>query len=68
MLDANEVKLTKTGKIELANDAIYITGFEASNASCRDVAALALTWAIWRLQAELMATLEKPGGGISVVD
>lgn len=42
---------------------VSVEGFSAEGGSCRDVAALAMVWAIGRLQQELMATLEKPGAG-----
>lgn len=67
MLDRDEVHLTETGTITLAEDRINIDGFRAENGTCRDTAALAIVWAIGRLQLELTQTLEKPGGGISIV-
>jgi hypothetical protein len=68
MLDREEAHLTATGTITLDENRILIEGFGAQNGTCRDVAALALVWAIGRLQRELMATLEKPGGGIAIVN
>lgn len=62
MLDAEPAKLTKTGKVTITDGQIAIEGFNASNATCRDVVALAALWAIGELQRELMLTLEKPGG------
>jgi hypothetical protein len=67
MLDADPSFLTKFGKIEVEPDRIEINGFDADNGTCRDVAALALVWAIGQLQIELMKTLERPGGGIACV-
>lgn len=63
MLDAEHAHLTKTGTVLVEAGRIVVTGFEGHNASCRDVAALALVWAIGVLQQELRATMEKPGGG-----
>jgi hypothetical protein len=67
MLDANPAFLTQFGKIEIENGRIMIDGFDAENGTCRDVAALAIVWAIGQLQIELMQTLERPGGGIACV-
>lgn len=63
MLDAKPAMLTKTGTVMVEGHRTTVEGFEGCNASCRDVAALALVWAIGVLQRELQATLEKPGGG-----
>ena len=66
MLDADEARLTKTGAVTIAgksNCHIVVEGFEGENCSCREVSALAMLWAIGELQRELMATLERPGGG-----
>ena len=66
MLDADEAKLTKTGTVTIGGHGrlrVIVEGFEGDGCSCRDVAALAMLWAIGELQRELMATLEKPGGG-----
>jgi hypothetical protein len=66
-LDATEVKLTKTGKLTLREDgSIYLTGFDGENCTCRDVATLALVWAIGRLQEELEWQIRKPGGSGNV--
>ena len=62
------VLLTKTGVVTVEGHRTTVEGFEGYNTSCRDVAALALVWAIGVLQRELQATLEKPGGGNVVVD
>lgn len=68
MLDANHSFLTKPGRVVVEANGTSVEGFEAHDASCRDVAALALVWAIGVLQRELQATLEKPGGGNVSVD
>ena len=68
MLDKDPAKLTKIGGIGISADRILIEGFEADGATCRDVAALAIVWAIGELQRELMATLEAPCKGKAVVD
>lgn len=67
-LDASEVKLIKTGSVEMrADGTVYLTGFEGNgNCTCRDVATLALVWAIGRLNAELECQIEKPGGSGNV--
>ena len=67
MLDAEPAHLTQTGSITLSESSIVIEGFGVENGTCRDLSALALVWAIGRLQRELMATLERPGGGIAIV-
>lgn len=58
----NDLKLTKTGTLNIQQDEITIDGFDAEGASCREVGVLALLWAIGELQKELTAMLEKPGG------
>ena len=66
MLDANEAKITKTGTVTVDTDGqcrVWVEGFQGNNCSCRDVAALAMAWAIGELQRELVATLQRPGGG-----
>ena len=68
MLDAEPAMLGKIGTVTIANGRIDVRGFNASNASCRDVAALAALWAIGELQRELMSTLEEPGGGNIVIE
>ena len=62
MLDANPARLIRHGRIVMDSERIEIDGFEGEGTSCRDVAALALCWAIAELQRELQATLERPGG------
>jgi hypothetical protein len=61
-LDATEVGLTSIGRVEIEGDEVILIGFEGGNCSCRDVAALALSYAIGVLQRELDATIRKPGG------
>ena len=66
MLDAKEARLTETGTVTVSSEGalrVIVEGFEGDGCSCRDVAALAMVWAIGELQRELMATLQKPGGG-----
>jgi hypothetical protein len=51
------------------NGRIYLDGFEADDAMCREVAALGMLWAIGELQAELTALIQQPGGtGKSCID
>jgi len=53
----------------MAQGKIEIEGFEVDGAMCREVAALAMLWAIGELQKELTAVINVPGGtGISSVD
>jgi hypothetical protein len=61
-------KLTRIGRVEITTAGIGVIGFEGENTSCRDVAALAIVWAIGELQRELLATLERPGGDNVWVD
>jgi hypothetical protein len=66
MRDAEEASLTKTGTVTIFTEGrlrVNVEGFEGRNCSCREVAALAMAWAIGELQRELVATLQKPGGG-----
>lgn len=63
MLDAEPVRITKTGTITITDGQIDVAGFAADNATCRDVAILATVWAIGELQRELLKALEKPGDG-----
>lgn len=61
--DASIARITKTGVITINADGIYVDGFDADGvASCREVAILAAAWAIGQLQAEMLATMLKPGG------
>jgi hypothetical protein len=63
MLDAETAKLSRIGEIVITKTGILVHGFSGDGCSCRDTAALAALWAIGELQRELMATLQKPGGG-----
>jgi hypothetical protein len=66
MLDGEEAKLTKTGTVTITSEGrlrVFVEGFSGDNCSCREVAVLAMAWAIGELQRELVATLQKPGGG-----
>lgn len=67
MLDAAPARLTDTGTVTIGVDGISIDGFTAENGTCRDVAALALVWALQQLSQELQAVMERPGGGRSSV-
>lgn len=56
-------KLKQVGKVTIdGHGKIYVDGFEADDCMCREVAALALLWAIGELQAELHAIIAIPGG------
>ena len=68
MLDEQKCHLTQTGTVSISTDEISISGFAADGGSCRDVAALALLWAIGELQKDLMGTLNGPGGGKVEID
>lgn len=69
MLDADPARLTKHGTITIEPDGrICVDGFEGKGASCRDVAALAMAWAIGVLAEDLRQTMERPGGGRSSVN
>ena len=71
MLNAASASLTKTGVVTIdANQRfkVDIAGFEGDGCSCRDLAALAIVWAIGELQRELMQVLQLPGGGSVAVD
>lgn len=63
MLDANSAKLTKVGAVTVSAAGISVADFDAAGATCRDLAVLAVIWAIGELQRELLATIERPGGG-----
>jgi hypothetical protein len=64
MLDnIKPAKLTKLGTLTITSSEVMCDDFEGNaECSCRDVAALALVWAIGKLQRELAATLRQPGG------
>lgn len=63
MLDAKPAELVALGTVVVTPSGVTVHGFKGKGTSCRDVAALATAWAIGELQRELLATLEKPGGG-----
>lgn len=68
-LDAQHTKLTKIGTVMIEPSGhVSVIGFSGENCTCRDVAVLAMTHAISVLSAELLKTIEKPGGGDVVVD
>ena len=67
MLDAKPAELTTVLEVSVRPGRIEVRG-ASSSGSCRDTAALALVWAIGRLQVELKETLERPGGGSVTVD
>lgn len=67
MLDADPAALTKFGRVTIEAGRITVEDFDAQGATCRDVAALAVTWAIGQLSQELMRTLERPGNNNIVV-
>jgi hypothetical protein len=57
-----DLHLKNIGTITMDAKKIEINGFDADDAMCREVAALALIWAIGRMQNELSALIRKPGG------
>jgi len=68
MLDANPAQITKAGEVIINSKGITANGFSTKGATCRDTAALALVWAIGKLQSELKLTLEAPGKSNVSVD
>ncbi|WP_258377067.1 hypothetical protein [Pseudomonas soli] len=63
MLSENEICITRVGKVIVEKERILIQGFEADDASCRELVVLAAAWAIGELQREMLKTIERPGGG-----
>lgn len=59
-LDEKRTIIFGEGKVTVASDEISVAGFDSVNATCRDVVALALCWAIGELQAELKKVMESP--------
>lgn len=57
------MKLTALGTVTVGPNGIVCEGFDAANATCRDVAIMAAAWAIGELQREMLKTIERPGGG-----
>lgn len=67
-LDAETSRLTKFGRVVWdAKEGISIEGFDGDNCTCRDVVVLALSHAIRELNEDMRLTIEKPGGGRTVV-
>ncbi|MHA6195556.1 hypothetical protein ACX3YG_14420 [Pseudomonas wadenswilerensis] len=57
------MRITCVGKVTIEAGRIMVEGFEAENASCRDIVVLAAAWALGELQREMLKTIERPGGG-----
>lgn len=57
-----DLHLKQIGEIKIDAKKVRIEGFRADGAMCREVAALAIVWAIGKLQNELSALIRKPGG------
>lgn len=55
-------KLKTIGTITMSELGFDIEDFDADGASCREVAALAILWAIGELQNELASIVDRPGG------
>jgi len=68
MLDLEPATINITGEVRVSSRGVAISLFDCENASCRDLAALAMVWAIGELQRNLLALMEKPGGGNVTVD
>jgi hypothetical protein len=62
-LDDQVTRLLSLGTVTVSATGIQIDGFDGINATCRDVAVLAMIWAIGELQRDLMSSIEMPGGG-----
>lgn len=60
-------RLTEVGEIRMAGGEIVVKGFSGDDCMCREVAALALLWAIGELQRELDDLIAQPGGSGRVV-
>lgn len=60
-------RLRKSGTILMHKGQIHIDGFEADHTSCREIAILAMIWAIGELQEEIVADIAVPGGSGNVV-
>jgi hypothetical protein len=54
--------LSRIGTITVIGGEIRLEGFEGNGCSCREVAALALLWAIGHFQEQLQQQILKPGG------
>lgn len=68
MNNVDPIYLTQFGKVSITESGIEVGGFEANDASCREVAVMAAVWAIGELQRELLLTIQRPGGGNISVD
>jgi hypothetical protein len=62
-LSADKMWLNDIGEVRISEHGVEVLGFSGHQCSCRDVAALALVWAIERLGRELRETMREPGGG-----
>lgn len=63
-LDASLVKLTQHGTVTIKpNGQITVEGFKGDGCTCRDVAVLAMLWAIGVLQKDVTEAIQRPGGG-----
>ena len=62
-------RLKRRGNVAVDDSGVLIKGFEADDCMCREVAILAILWAISRLQYELAELIDRPGGtGNTCVD
>lgn len=68
MDNIDPMRIKRTGKVTITRDGIEVEGFDIHNASCREHAILATTWAIGQLQRELAKMIRAPGGGRISVD
>ena len=66
--NTEKMSITKPGTITITTDGIHCKGFEADNATCREVAIMAAAWGIGELQREMLKDIEEPGGGNTSVD
>lgn len=68
MNNVEPIYLTQFGKVSITENGIEVEGFEANDASCREIAVMAAVWAIGELQRELTLIIQQPGGGNISVD
>lgn len=61
-------RLNDMGRIEISESEILISGFDANDCMCREVAILACLWAIGELQREVESLIRGPGGIKSAMD
>lgn len=61
--NVEKMQIIKHGSVIVSPDGIEVVGFDADNASCREVAIMAAAWAIGELQREMLRNIEEPGGG-----